>query len=249
MDVFFVISGYLISGILAAEIDQSRFSLLGFYERRVRRLFPALAVVLLATGVAGTVILLPTDLLLLAKSTLATLAFGSNVFYWRNSGYFDSVSELNPLLHTWSLAVEEQFYLAFPLLLWALTRRAHAWRTHLLWALVLLSLLACGVLQMTRPTATFYLAPFRAWELGLGAVVALGGLPRLRHPAGREVAAVAGLPLIVGAVLWMHVGARFPGWQALVPALGAALVLYAGTEGATFVLRLLGARAPWCGLG
>lgn len=242
VDVFFVISGFLIAGIINTEIQQDSFTFAGFYERRVRRIFPALFVMLVVVAASGYFILLPTDFVLLAKGTLSTLAFGSNIFFWRNSGYFDSVSELNPLLHTWSLAVEEQFYFAFPVFLVVAARYSRTLIKPMLWGLVVLSLIACVAQQTHRPTATFYLSPFRAWELGIGALLALGAIPRIKAPAVRELAALSGLALVLGAAFLLQAGDSFPGWRAIFPVLGAALILHAGLDGSTWVSRLLSRR-------
>jgi peptidoglycan/LPS O-acetylase OafA/YrhL len=116
VDIFFVISGFLIGSIIISEADRKDFSIYAFYERRIRRIFPALFAVLAISTVAASIILLPDDLVEFGKSALATLGFVSNIFFWRQSGYFDAAAELKPLLHTWSLAVEEQFYIFFPIL-------------------------------------------------------------------------------------------------------------------------------------
>ena len=162
VDVFFVISGYLITGIIQKEIDTNGFTFTGFYERRVRRLFPALFAMLLVTLVVGCFLLLPSDLVKLGNSTLATLLFVSNAWFMLQSGYFDASSDLNPLLHTWSLAVEEQFYIGLPILLLLAAKFA---RRHLKWLLLgsaVLSLLACIVVQSMQAKLTFFLSPFRA---------------------------------------------------------------------------------------
>ncbi len=242
VDMFFVISGFLITAIVQAEIETGSFTFLRFYERRVRRLFPALFVVLLATIVGGTWLLLPSDLVLLGKSTAATLVFASNVFFWRNSGYFDSASEINPLLHTWSLAVEEQFYIGLPMLL-LLTYRY--WRGHLPIVLTLVacvSLAACVLIQPLRPSAVFYLSPFRAWELLAGALLAIGAVPAFAHRRHREAASAVALVLVAAAIVSSKSGIGYPGWQAIVPVVGTAVLIHVGTSGGSTVHRLLQSR-------
>jgi peptidoglycan/LPS O-acetylase OafA/YrhL len=242
VDVFFVISGFLITGIIQREIEQDRFTFAGFYERRIRRIFPALFVVLAATLLTGYFILLPSDLVLLGKSTLATLAFGSNVLFWRTSGYFDTTSELNPLLHTWSLAVEEQFYIGLPILLILVFRYAKSSLRPVLIAGILISLLACLWVQGLRPTAAFYLSPFRAWELLLGAYLAVGNLPLVTKSWMRESLAWLGLFLLVISIVFIKAGPEFPGWHALGPVLGTGLLIYAGGSGLTVVNSLLSVK-------
>ena len=238
VDIFFVISGFLITAIVQKEIETGSFTYARFYERRVRRLFPALFAVLLVTTLAGTWFLLPTDLMLLGKGVISTLVFASNVFFWRESGYFDNDSEINPLLHTWSLAVEEQFYIGLPILL-ILTHRF--WRRHL--KLVLLvtacaSLLACVVVQPLRASAVFYLSPFRAWELLVGALLAVDAVPVIRRRGARELLAAVGLVLVVGGSVYIR-PAGFPGWQALIPVLGTAALIHAGSSGGSIASRAL----------
>ena len=242
VDIFFVISGFLITGIVQGEIEQGRFTILGFYERRVRRLFPALVVVLVATSLLGAWWLLPSDFALLGKSVAATLMFVSNVFFWRNSGYFNSDSALNPLLHTWSLAVEEQFYIGLPILLLLIFRFRPRFARPIVVALGALSLLACIAVTPLRPSATFYLLPFRAWELLLGAALALGAVPAITSRRLREMTALVGLALVVAGLCMIRPGIGFPGWQAAIPVLGTAMLIHAGSHGRSSVHAFLSLR-------
>lgn len=245
VDIFFVISGYLITGIIHKEIGRGDFTFAGFYERRVRRIFPALFVMLLATLAVGTWLLLPSDLLELGRSTIATLLFGSNVLFWRQSGYFDTSSEYNPLLHTWSLAVEEQFYIGLPILLILLHRylRGDARLKFALLACSVVSFAMCLWFQAQGPAATFFLSPFRAWELLLGGLLAVGALPPIVRPALRSAVSWFALATLLWSLWWIKAGPEFPGWQAGIPVVATAALLHAGTSGSSQVQRLLSLRS------
>lgn len=242
VDIFFVISGFLITGIIQREVGEGRFGYSDFYQRRIRRLFPALFLVLAATLLAGLFLLLPSDLVTLGRTTAATVFYGSNIDLWRHSGYFDGNAELNPLLHTWSLAVEEQFYIGLPILLLLVHRYARRRLGAIVVAVGLVSYALAIFAQSRRPSAVFFLAPFRAWELMAGAVLALGLVPILRQRWLRELLSVAGLGLLAYAILWIEPGPEFPGWIAALPVLGSAALLHAGTSGDTLVGRALSWR-------
>ncbi len=316
VDVFFVISGYLITGIIVHDLTTRgrRFSLATFYERRVRRIFPALFTVLAVTTILAAMILLPRDFEAFAKSLVATAAFASNIHFDRQFGYFDTEAHAKPLLHTWSLAVEEQFYLVFPLLMvalfaWVMRRTAFtteaqrgtarategdggasltsesargtarsaedgndAWggfrlqvrRVRLVLGLLALASFALATWQVFsgRANSAFYLAPARAWELLLGSLLALGAFPAFRARRAAECAAVAGLALLGTAFLTFSLETPFPGPAALVPTLGAALLIHSGSvvtsspptppvideSRPTIVARLLSSR-PLVGIG
>jgi peptidoglycan/LPS O-acetylase OafA/YrhL len=226
VDVFFVISGFLITQILIREIDNGTFSLVAFYERRARRILPALLATLAVSFVLAAALLIPTALVDFAKSALATLGFASNVYFWRFISYFTGSGDLSPLLHTWSLAVEEQFYIFFPLLLWVVPRRL---RPAVLWLVVLSSFVVSAWLLPRRPSATFFLLPTRAWELGVGSLLATHE-GRVRRMPGKEIASGLGLLLIAVAVGWFTARSPFPGPRALLPCIGAALVIAGGGE-------------------
>jgi peptidoglycan/LPS O-acetylase OafA/YrhL len=255
VDVFFVISGYLITRTIDREISAGRFSLVAFYERRARRIFPALFAVLGVTFAAALVLLPPADFLRCAQSLIATSLFVSNIFFIGEAqrGLLDGNVPL-PLLHTWSLAVEEQFYLIFPLLLTLLTRRAsRKERIGLLWLLTLASLILSTVLVKASPVEALYLAQSRAWELLFGVLLALDALPDLRARSLREALGIAGLLLIVAGAVLYTTKTPFPGLAALPPALGAVLVIASGNGasgdgGKTLVSRLLSSRIA-VGLG
>jgi peptidoglycan/LPS O-acetylase OafA/YrhL len=251
VDVFFVISGFLITRLLAADIAADRFSLVQFYERRVRRIWPAFLAVVAATSIVATFLLMPGALVEFAHSVLSSTVFASNILFYLETDYWSAPAHTKPLLHTWSLSVEEQFYIVFPLLLWGLFKLERAWTTRIrvvLGVLAVVSLIACVVATGARSAddeagaAAFYLAPFRAWELLAGALLALEVLPPLRRRLWRELAAAAGLIAIGVAVFSFDDGTAFPGAAALLPVVGASLIVYAGQGGDSLVARALSRR-------
>ena len=249
VDVFFVISGYLITGIILRELDEGRFSLVGFYERRARRLMPAMFVVLAACLPFAWFWMLPTQFERFSESMVSVMLFASNIFFWQESSYFAPASELTPLLHTWSLAVEEQFYLFFPLLLLML-RGSSRMRIFVVVAVGAALSFALAEYASTRhASANFYLLPTRAWELGVGALLAIaaGGERALTGWAAR-IASALGLAMVAGSVVLFHQGLPFPSAWTLVPVLGTALLIAAaGPE--TLTGRLLSLRPMvWIGL-
>lgn len=242
VDIFFVISGYLITGLITEEIKQGHFTIAGFYERRIRRIFPALFFMLWCALVAGMVLLLPQDMKALNASLAATSLFISNIYLWLGSGYFEKAAEMQPLLHTWSLAVEEQFYIFFPIfwmLIWRWGRRWRSWTWLVLAGSFVLSVYAVR----HHRDAAFYLLPTRAWELLIGSVIALNAVPRLSWRWLNEAFAAAGLVLILLAVFGYDRATRFPGEAALLPCIGAGLIIYAGLNGRfTLIARMLSWR-------
>ena len=239
VDVFFVISGFLITSLILQELSTGRFSLAGFWDRRIRRIFPASAVVISCTLAVGVALLLPTDLKELVKSAMAQMVLGANVFFWRNSGYFDGPAELKPLLHTWSLAVEEQFYLGFPLLLIACRRLSHRRMQLVLCALFVISFLLSVAGTYVRPIPTFYLLPTRAWELMCGALLATAS-------SGRRISQRAAEPLSwlalasIFVTFWIYgKDTRFPGVNALLPCAATALFIWSNTSQRTSAGKLL----------
>ena len=240
VDVFFVISGFLITRILAAEIAAGTFSVLGFYDRRIRRIVPALLVMLAVSLLAGAFLLLPGDYAALAGSGAYAALGVSNFFFLYNTGYFDQIVELIPLLHTWSLGVEEQFYVVWPLLLFVLAAgRMRGAVAAMIAAIVALGGLGSIVYFYFDPKAAFYLPLFRAWELGLGALLVF--LPPLPRRAG-EIATWTGLGL-TGLGFVMVSPLHFPGPSALLPCVGAALIVWP-REVTTRADRVLGWLAP-----
>jgi peptidoglycan/LPS O-acetylase OafA/YrhL len=239
VDVFFVISGYLITSLIVSAQDAGAFSIANFYERRIRRIFPALFVVMVGTAVFGWFVLAPQDYKRLGESIAATSAFSSNILFWRQSGYFRTPPADTPLLHTWSLAVEEQFYVLLPLALIAIARWCPAWRIRIIAVIALISFLTSAVSVYISPGATFFLAPTRAWELLLGSLLAMGVLSATASQRRRSILGVCGLLLILVPMVTYSKRTMFPGAAALPPALGAAMLIYSGTGGSTVVNRVL----------
>ncbi len=242
VDVFFVISGFLITSIILKEQDAGTFTIAGFYERRARRILPALFLVLLVSLPFAWHWLLPFELKNFANSIIATNLFSSNIFFWLESDYFAATSEVLPLLHTWTLAVEEQFYIIFPLfmmLFWGLGKRKLAIITSVI-ALLSLGLAEWGWREY--PEANFYLLHTRAWELMIGALVAFY-LFNNQQPKGRinQWASLTGLALIIVPLFLFDKGTPFPSLYALAPTLGTALILLFTIPG-TLVYRLLSLR-------
>jgi peptidoglycan/LPS O-acetylase OafA/YrhL len=230
VDVFFVISGFLITRILMKELTAERFSILNFWERRIRRILPALFFVIAVTFLAGWVVLLPEDFTALARSIVAVVLFGANFHFWKNNGYFASEADEQTLLHTWSLAVEEQFYFLIPFLLMLLARIG-----KLRWASKVL--LVCGVASFLisidgtyrAPQTAFYLLPSRAWEFIVGCLLARVGSQHLPK-VGRlgEVASALGLLLVLIPFFTYTRESLFPGALATLPVFGSAMVIWSG---------------------
>ncbi len=242
VDIFFVISGFLITTLILKDLQAGTFSLRQFWERRIRRIMPAACVAVAAAVVIGLFLLLPSDLEDLGKSAVAQALLGANVYFYATAGYFSAPAETKPLLHFWSLAVEEQFYLLFPFLLlflWQKGRSAFATAGVAVVALLSFALSVVGAFRF--PDATFYLLPARAWELALGALLALRGghlpLPERWQP----VAGWVGLPMMLLPVFFYDATTPFPGLAAVPPCLGAVLVIGA-TRQDGWLKRLLSVR-------
>jgi peptidoglycan/LPS O-acetylase OafA/YrhL len=239
VDIFFVISGFLITQLLQRDIEAGRFSLLGFYERRIRRIVPALVAMLLATFAVAMYFDLPSELESLSKSLLAAAASVSNLYFWTKSGYFDTDSAANPLLHTWSLAVEEQLYVVWPLYLYLAHRYLARRLIPLTIAITLISLAASAWGAFQHPTSTFYMPFTRLWELSAGGLIALGAVPAMTSSRARETLGALGIALIVASVFLIRSSMPFPGLLAVPPCLGAALVILAGRDAATLTGKAL----------
>lgn len=248
VDVFFVISGFLITSIILAEKERGKFTLLNFYERRARRILPALFLVTFSCIVAAWFILTPQDLAQFSKSLIAVPVFSSNILFWLESGYFDQANELKPLLHTWSLGVEEQFYFFFPLLVlivWKF-KKNKLLCTLSLTAFISLILSCWGA--FTRPEPTFYLLPTRIWELMVGGLVSIFIFQKKVYyqqltssHTKNEILAACGLLLIIYGVFAFDQSLPFPGVYALVPTVGTALVILF-TSSNTLTGKILGSN-------
>jgi len=245
VDVFYVISGYLITSLLAKDLVEGKFSLVSFYERRMRRIFPALFTVLFFCIAGAAVLFDPPEMIGFGKALFTTTFFVSNFYFWHSArplGYFDNTLSTQPLLHTWSLSVEEQFYVLFPVTLFLLFRwartRIHAWLFALAAVSFALNLWATG----HKPIVAFYWFIPRAWELTIGALLALKAVPPPRNRATREIAGLLGLGMILGVLDLPLKSMQFPGYIALLPCLGAGLVIYAGEAGPSTVRTILSFR-------
>ncbi len=235
VDLFFVISGFLITTIIFQNLERGSFSFLDFYTRRIKRIFPALALVLLACLVYGWFTLLPADYKLLGKHTAAGAAFVSNFAFWNESGYFNGDSKLKPLLHLWSLGIEEQYYIVWPLIAWfAWKKQVNLLKVCL--ALLIASLLANIVTVKYNAVAAFFSPATRFWELLVGSVLAYVALhrpasqPSEKKPLRNNQAAWAGLLLLLIGMAFIKPERRFPGFWALLPTLAAYLIIYAGPQ-------------------
>jgi peptidoglycan/LPS O-acetylase OafA/YrhL len=221
VDVFFVISGFLITGIIVEDLRRERFTLAGFYWRRIRRIFPALILVLAACLAIGWVVMLPDEYAQLGRQVAAGAGFIANVAFWMQTGYFDWAVEMKPLLHLWSLGVEEQYYLAWPLLLYAFRRHALAMILVLGAASFALNLF----LTSKDPSAAFYLPFTRFWELLIGSFLAV-----VSTRTTSDGKALVGAALVIAGFALIDGERAFPGWWALLPAVGTGLLISAGPQ-------------------
>ena len=248
VDVFFVISGYLITTIIISEMAEGKFSIVNFYERRARRILPALFFVMAACLPFAWLWLTPNDLRDFGQSLIAVSTFSSNILFWLESGYFDTAAELKPLLHTWSLAVEEQYYILFPIFL-ILT-----WRLGIKWVLILLSIVfltSLGVAELgtqytTNPkiiSGTFFLLPTRGWELLVGVFTAfyLKYNAHLKSHTVNQMLSLLGFGMIIYSIVEFDKTTPFPSLYALIPTIGTGLLILCAVP-KTFIHKLLGLK-------
>jgi peptidoglycan/LPS O-acetylase OafA/YrhL len=240
VDVFFVISGLLISKVIYGDIaSHGRFRLVNFYERRARRILPVFTVVTAAVLIGGYCLFWPDEFSALGRSAVAASGFAANVYFHRATGYFAGQAITKPLLHYWSLGIEEQFYIVFPLIVLAISRFAPRFLGAAILSIAGISFALAEYYVRSAPAAAFYLTPQRAWELMAGCMLALPNVPCLKHRLQREAVAAGGLALIVFAAFAFSDATRFPGLTAVVPVAGAAGILWACGGGPTFVGSLL----------
>jgi len=239
VDIFFVISGYLISSIILKDLASGKFSIATFYARRIRRIFPALVVALIGTAVLAYLYFLPTELVGFSKSLLAAVFSTSNIYFCTQSGYFSAPIETEPLIHTWSLAVEEQFYLFLPIFLLLVHRYLRRKLRTTVILIALLSFVVSAVGAFRFPVSTFYLPHARAWELLLGVLISLQVFPEIRTSYMRNTATLLGLGSIAVGVFGISATTPFPGLAALAPCVGAALIIAAGRSGPSLIGKAL----------
>lgn len=236
VDIFFVISGYLITTLILKDISDNRFSILEFYERRARRILPALFFMVICSLLVGALFLSPYFFRDMLQTTVATAVFSSNILLFIKSGYFSAISELKPLLHTWSLAVEEQYYVFFPLILVLTMRCGKSFSVFILATLAVVSLALSSIVMESNPQAAFYLLPFRAWELLTGSLLAFW-VPSINRIYSNFFGSL-GLAIIVFSFVFFDENSGVPGLMGLLPVGGAALIILF-SDPATNVNRLL----------
>lgn len=252
VDIFFVISGYLISGIIFNSLNSSKFSFIDFYSRRIKRIFPALLLIIMFAYIVGWNTMFSLEFRSLNKHIAGGLGFLSNIFLWGESGYFDTAAETKPLLHLWSLAIEEQFYLLWPLLLW------FCWRLRLTMMPIILSMagisLFLSIYYVTSdPVSAFYLPHLRFWELLMGASLAYLTLHRKNIFSDDgiwlcNIVSCIGLSMIFVGFIFITKENKFPGWWALLPTIGTSLIITAGTEAWVNKVILSNRILVWFGL-
>jgi peptidoglycan/LPS O-acetylase OafA/YrhL len=250
VDVFFVISGYLITTNILNGLNESTFTIQGFYQRRIRRIFPALVTMLALVYAFGWFVLLATEYRQLGKHVGSGASFISNIILWQESGYFDTSSAVKPLTHLWSLGIEEQFYIVWPLLLWAIFKL----RLHILTSTVVLAVVSFGfgLWSLDNDVVGAYYSPInRFWELLIGAILAAVMLKRTygdKATKWQQAGSIVGLSLIIFTLFSLDGQSSFPGWNALAPTVGAALMIGCGPQTLT-ARRIFSLRAiVWVGL-
>ena len=229
VDIFFVISGFLISSIISRDIENSNFSIVEFYRRRLKRIAPALFFITILTIISGYFLLGPKAYTELAKTTLSTLLFSSNFTFYSLTGYFDGSATLKPLLHTWSLAVEEQFYIFFPAFMLLSWKRFGPQKTQLLTIIIAITSLVFAIFLRNYSTnAAYYMLPARAFELLIGVFLGLGGIPETNNKKILHATSLIGLIVILATFFLFTPATPTPGIASIAPCIGAALIIYSG---------------------
>ena len=239
VDIFFVISGYLITQTIYRDINNRTYSIVDFYNRRMRRIFPALFAIFAFCIVVTFFSSFPSEASKIGESIIGSIFFVSNLLFYNQSGYFDRNLETNPLLHMWSLSVEEQFYVFFPMVIYFMRDFNNNAKIQLLCIIAFISFLFSIWSVHTDSAAAFYLVQFRAWELLIGSLLAINALPKLVYRWQAELLGIGGITLIVISVLLISRDTPFPGLAALAPCLGAAAVIHSGTATTTLTARIL----------
>jgi peptidoglycan/LPS O-acetylase OafA/YrhL len=244
VDIFFVISGYLIAGIIKKEIEENNFTFIGFYERRVRRIFPALFGVLIFSTILGFFYLLPSDFIVTLRGLIGTLFFVSNLVFWRDfkDGYFGATEDgLIPLVHTWSLSVEEQFYVFFPLFLFLIYkfRFSKLFTISTLIIVFFVSLFLSAYFIADKPVAVFFVTPFRIWELLAGVVLAFNIFPEIKNRFLNEILSILAFLAVIYPCFFYSNLTIFPGFSALLPVVGSAMLIHLGKTNNSLIKSLL----------
>ncbi len=244
VDIFFVLSGYLISSIIFDKLEKGRFEFGNFYFRRIRRLFPVYVVVMAVTFALAYAFMLPREFREFGQSLVASTVYISNILFFLEAGYFDTASHLKPLLHTWSLSVEEQFYVIFPFVAWLCARLSRKNLFIFFAILTVASFVAAVSYIKTDTSAVFYLYPFRAWEMFLGTLLATQFIPHLASRLWNNALAITGLALIILPTFLYTDKTLFPGASALIPCFGTALLIYSGSAQQGWVQQILSSSIP-----
>ena len=239
VDIFFVLSGFLITRIIVDGLDAGDFSITRFYARRVRRIFPALFSVLLASIILAVVAFEPEAYAQFFADLPWAIFQASNFLFVQQVGYFDPANETSPLLHTWSLGVEEQFYLLWPFLLILIYRYAKGRAPFILLTVAIASFTYSQYLCLTAPKVAFYMLHSRAWELALGGLLVVANLPEVRSKTINNLVAATGLGLVICGFVFIDSSTRFPGAYALLPVLGTVLMLHSGQSANSFLCKIL----------
>jgi peptidoglycan/LPS O-acetylase OafA/YrhL len=238
VDIFFVISGYLITSIITANIESNSYSLADFYNRRIKRIFPVLFVLYITVAILSLLSHFPSESETVGNSIASSVFFVSNILFYYSSGYFDTTSDSNFLLHTWSLSVEEQFYVLFPIILYTMKNLTKNQRLLTLTTIAVASFLTSTYLVKNDASAAYYLVHSRAWELMLGALLAIHAPKSLTKPAA-ELLGITGLVLILSSCFFINKATPFPGLAALPACLGTVAIIYSGISN-TWISTILG---------